>query len=381
MTVRLVKRGGIYHAVISYKNEFGKWCQKSESTGYKIKNNKKNAEKRAQKILHKFEMEYSNRNLNISSNILFSDFMKTWLEMKKNNVRPNTLQAYTLNVNTHIIPYFEERKIRLCDLNQRDIQAFMNKKLEKVSPNTVLKYHQHIHSALKYAVRLDLVNFNVAERVELPKKVKRNYVYYNSDELNQLLKVAKGTPIESVVTLAVFYGLRRQEALGLKYSAVDFDNNIIYINHTVVLVGSKANYVDDTKTSSSNRALPLIPEVKKYLLELKQKQEKDKLIFGNCYKDLDYICRRENGDLLDPNYISHYFKRMLEQNNLRHIRFHDLRHSSGSLLKSAGCDLKDIQEWLGHSNISTTADIYTHLDFESKIEASNKIQSNLRLSS
>lgn len=381
MTVHLVERKGIYHAVISYKNEAGKWSQKSKSTGFKVKNNKKNAEKKANAILEKFEKDYNNRCYNIDSDILFSDFMYNWLEMIKSRVKENTLHAYTLNVEKHLVPYFEKRNLKLCDLNQRDLQAFINLKLKYVGVNTVIKLHQQIHSALKYALRMDLVQYNVAERVELPRKTKPNHEYYNAEELNQLLRISRNTPIESAVILATYYGLRREEVLGLRYGDIDFVNNTLNIKHTVVLVGSKAKYEDCTKNSSSKRTLPLIPEIKQYLLDLMKKQEADKEIFGNCYYDSDYICRYVSGELLKPSYVSHYFKTMLAKNNLRHIRFHDLRHSAASFLLSSGCDLKEIQDWLGHSNISTTADVYSHLQYKAKVEMSKKIQFDLKLGS
>lgn len=380
MTVHLVERKGVFHAVISYKDERGKWCQKSKTTNLKAtKSNERKADKIKKEFLEQFEKEYNNRNFNIEANVLFSDFLYLWLETKKMNVRANTLYAYTLNVDKHIAPYFKERNIKLCDLNQRDLQAFLNKKIEEVGPNTVLKFHQHIYSALKYALRLDLIQYNAAERVELPRKQKFCTSFYTAKELQRLLEVTKGTPIESAVYLTAHYGFRREEVLGLKYSAIDFDNNTILVEHTVVLVGAVPLYLDGTKTVESKRTLPLMKSVKKYLLELKESQRKDKEIFGTSYFDSDYICRWNDGKLIKPTYVSQTFNKLLKKNDLRHIRFHDLRHSAGSLMLRAGCDLKDIQAWLGHSNIATTGDIYAHLIFESKVESSNKLEAKLQL--
>jgi len=377
MTVHLAKRKGIYHAVISYQDETKKWRQKAQTTNLKVKGNKKEAEKIADEFLEKFEKEYNNRNFNVDANILFSDFLFTWLETKKINVRPNTLHAYTLNVNTHIAPYFKDRNIKLCDLNQRHLQAFINKKLEVLSPNTVLKLHQHIYSALKHALQFDLIQCNWAERVELPHKVKPTPMFYSTKELQNLLEVANGTPVESAVYLTVHYGLRREEVLGLKYSAIDFDKNTIEINHTAVLVGSKVTYIDKTKTSASKRTLPLMDDVKEYLEAMKKVQEKDKGIFGDSYFVSDYVCKNPDGTLIKPTYLTQNFNKLLKKNGLKHMRFHDIRHSFASLMLRSGCSLKETQVWLGHEDISTTGNVYAHLLFEEKVKASSMIESSL----
>lgn len=374
MTARLYERKGVYHVIISYKDEFGKWCQTSRTTGLAVKNNMRKAEKKQAEILEEFKRGYNNRICNVDSGILFSDFLSIWLEMIKHRVKENTFHLYKLNVETHIKPYFEKRKILLRELHQRDLQAFINQKLNDVSPNTVLKYHQHIYSTLRYALRLDLVEYNVADRVELPRKNKFVPKCYEPEEVNQLIRVSKNEPIESAVILAVYYGLRREEVLGLRYKDVDFSNDTIKIRHTVVLVGSKPKYEDSTKTSSSERTLPLKPEIKEYLKKLQIQQEEEKWLFGDNYFVSDYICRRSNGELLNPTYLTHYFKKMLEKNNMRHIRFHDLRHSNASNLISMGCEIKELQDWLGHGSISTTADIYAKLSFNGKKRLADKVR-------
>lgn len=174
-----------------------------------------------------------------------------------------------------------------------------------------------------------------------------------------------------------FYGFRRSEVLGLRWSSIDFKNNKIKVEHTAILVGAKTTYVDDTKTKSSFRTLPLISNVKEYLLKLKEKQKQDKEIFGDSYQDNDYICKWVDGRPILPNYVTQKFKEIITKNDLEPIRFHDLRHSSASLLIQLGFSLKDIQEWLGHGDVSTTGNIYTHLLFESKIEIGDRLQEQL----
>lgn len=174
------------------------------------------------------------------------------------------------------------------------------------------------------------------------------------------------------VKLAAFYGLRRSEVMGLRWDAVDFVHNTICIRHTVTGCTIDGQYqiiaADTTKTRSSRRTLPLVPTVREMLLRLKEQQEQNQKICGQSYSRefADYICVNKLGERIRPAYLSSCFSKALEQNHLRHIRFHDLRHSCATLLLAHGVPLKQIQEWLGHSDFSTTANIYAHLDAASK---------------
>lgn len=129
------------------------------------------------------------------------------------------------------------------------------------------------------------------------------------------------------------------------------------------------------KTKSSCRTLPLVPPFEKILIRMKKEQEQYKKICGNSYNNdySEYIYVNELGKLISPEFITRNFPQLLKDNGLRHIRFHDLRHSCATLLYSNGVPAKDIQAWLGHSNISTTLNIYTHLDFDSKLDSANAI--------
>jgi integrase len=127
------------------------------------------------------------------------------------------------------------------------------------------------------------------------------------------------------------------------------------------------------------RTLPLVPVFKEKLLKLKEQQEEYKRVCGRCYnkKYLEYICVDEMGTLISPHYLTASFPKLLEKNNLRHIRFHDLRHSCASLLLANGVPMKQIQEWLGHSDFSTTANVYAHLDYNSKLSSADAMVNGL----
>ena len=248
-----------------------------------------------------------------------------------------------------------------------------------MSPNTVIHRHANLRKALQYAYRTGLISSNPADRVQRPRKERYQAHPYNGEELEVLFSKVKGTNLELGVILAAFYGLRRSEACGLKWSAIDFTRKTITISHTVaqVKVDGKVTLVgkDRTKTKSSHRTLPLVKPFEELLLAIRDKQDANRRICGNCYcqEYLDYVYVNEMGELMKPNYLSQTFPDFLKRNGLRPIRFHDLRHSCASLLYANGVALKDIQEWLGHSDIATTSNIYTHLDYSSKVASANAI--------
>lgn len=315
--------------------------------------------------------------------MLFADFMEQWLEVAKTSIAVATYASYTNMVKKVISPYFREKGITLKELTAKDIQDFYLKQLERVSASSVIHYHSNIHKALKYAVKLDLIPGNPADKVERPKKEKFSASFYDADEINKLFEVSKGTKLEIPILLGAFYGLRRSEAIGLKWEAVDFEHDTITIKHTVTSVNLDGKHIlvpqDTTKTKSSRRTLPLVPFVKERLLSLQKEQKENRRLCGRCYNREfeDYICVNEIGDLIKPEYVSSTFGAFLDEHGLRRIRFHDLRHSCASLMLSSGVPMKQIQEWLGHSDFSTTANIYAHLEYSSKISSADAMLSGL----
>jgi integrase len=146
--------------------------------------------------------------------------------------------------------------------------------------------------------------------------------------------------------------------LGLKWSAIDFDDNKITIDHTVVK-NLTVEYKDKTKTSMGS--FLLLEDVREVLIELKAQQDENRKTFGNTYHESDYVFVWKNGNLYRLDYITRSFVKVLKKNDLPHMRFHDLRHSTASILHAKGWSLKDIQDWLRHADIETTGNIYTHI--------------------
>ena len=400
---------GFYYVILVYKNAAGKRKDKSFPTKLPVRGNKTKAKNMSEQILMDFEIpdedlfvatlvddtsaemkktitielsEDALDKINLTDltkeqieNLLFADYLKLYLPYTRKRKKPiedTTYASYEGNIKSPVGPYFREQGIKLKDLDARDIQEFYDIQLQRVTANTVIHYHAIIRLALTFARKNGWISENPIDEVDKPEK--NHYVgkFYSADELSKVFKLTKDTNLEVPVLMGGFYGLRRSECVGLRWSAIDLTNNVFYINHTVTTprVNGKLKIVakDRAKTKSSLRALPLDMAVKERLLVIKERQEMYRKKFKRSYSKewLDYVMVDELGGLIMPNYVTSAFKRLLTKNDLRPIRFHDLRHTSASLLLNNGVQLKDIQMWLGHSDFSTTANIYAHLDASSK---------------
>ena len=347
----LREKSGYYYAVLNYTDSLGKRKTKWISTGLTVKGNKKRAEAILMDARRNFNPEEPKV---MNGDILFADYMEKWLDIIKSSVAVPTFASYSTTVKKIVAPYFREKEVTLKNLTAKDIQEFYLSELERVSPSSVIHYHANIHKALKYAVKIDLIDVNPADKVERPKKDRYVGSFYDADEVNALFEAAKGSKLELPILFGAFYGLRRSEAIGLKWDAIDLDQN-------------------------SMRTLPLVPFMRERLLALKEEQQENRRLCGRSYikEYLEYVCVNEIGDLIKPHYVTESFPKLLKAKGMRQIRYHDLRHSCASLLLANGVPMKQIQEWLGHSDFSTTANIYAHLDYSSKLTSADAMLNGL----
>ena len=298
---------------------------------------------------------------------LFSDFMDGWLTQMKTQVRENTMDGYRYAFEKHIKPFFTARGTTLATARPMDFQDFVNLKYQQgLSPTSIVKFHSIMHKCLKYAVALQIIPSNPSDNVMLPKRHKFRGQVYDRTQINIFLAAALHSPGEAAFMLAATYGLRRSECAGLRWSAIDFRARRMVINHTAILSNGRILYVDNVKTRSSYRTLPLSDSLRRYLLDLRRRQKANRRKYGKSYCQTDYVCCFEDGSPLRPDYISREFGRVCRRAGLPCIRFHDLRHSVATLLLQQGFSLKQIQEWLGHSDIATTANVYAHVPYVEK---------------
>jgi len=380
MTGSLQKKNNTYYAVIRVLDGTGKTKQKWVNTGVAVTGNtKREANRRLFEIL--VELEAEMQKPNPFCDILFMDWLETWLEQKKNEVRLCTWETYRRHSDQHVIPYFTPLKLKLTEVSPQHIQGFYNQKIkEGLSPSSVKCYSKVLHGALREAYRKELIHGNPADRATRPAMQRFEGKAYTPEQAQKLLDVVTGKSLEAVVKLALFYGLRRSEAIGLRWRDVNFEENTIRICNTIVQQKSIVEQ-ELTKSKASRRTLHLPAEMKTYLQGLKRAQDERRRIMGSAYHSGDYVCAQEDGTPYRPSYVTIRFKEILQQNKLPHIRFHDLRHTAGTILMERGMMAMQISKFLGHEKVATTLDIYGHLSLEGKKETAETMGNILKLNS
>jgi integrase len=376
-------KGLFFRMMLAWTDETGKRQRKSITTGLPIKGNKTKAEDMLRDAIKKQEALLSEQPS--IEGMLFADLMDEWISSvnpanapkNKKSIKLTTFGGYEMNVQKAIVPYFRKKGTLLSELSYKDIDAFYDDQMERVKAMTVTKFHANISLALGYAFQKGYIPSYEAimKKVTRPTPERFTGKFLKESETIELVNTAKGHKLELGVLLGAFYGLRRSEVVGLRWESINFEASAITIEHTVTVasVAGKNVIVADntTKTKSSYRTLPLIPVIRAKLLEVKAEQERNRELCGKSYnkKESVYIYTDALGNRIKPDYLSGEFPKFLDKHGFKRIRYHDLRHSCASLLLANGVSLKEIQEWLGHSTFKTTADIYAHLDSDSKLSA------------
>lgn len=377
MNGHLQTRNGIYYVVITYKDKLGNIKQKRISTGLKERGNKKSAKLILEQELKKFEDQPEEKIITESKpkHLTFMEYINSYIEDKKKNISPSTYKGYQ-HLYKMMFQYFG-KNLKLKDLTYQNLLEFYDYlKIERNLKNvSIKKYKEILSPALNLAYRDNLVEKNPHEYMPKLKKEKPKREFYNQNELEKLFEITDKTPLALAVRVTAYYGFRRSELLGLRWQSIDFKNKTITVENKVLYIKKEVIKSEVLKTLSSNRTLPLLPEIQELLIakKLEIEQNKKELAEQYNYEFEDYVFVNETGRILLPDYISHKFLKILKKNNLKHIRFHDLRHSCASLLVANKVPMKHIQEWLGHSSYHQTADTYSHLDFDSKKESANVI--------
>lgn len=393
-TGRLTEKNGKWYAIINLYTPEGKRKEKWQSLDLEAKRGSKTeANYRLSELLAKYNtgeiylmdtMTRAEQERAKIAGMQVQDYVQDWLDQYRNNISVLTYATYKNMVEAKIVPYFAQQNLTLKDLTGDDLNGYYNYLLDSgLKGITVQKQHALLHLAFKHAVKRRIISSNPCDQANRPKAVKYIADYYNADKLKELLASLEGDPMRIVVILTVYYGLRRSEVLGLKWSAIDFAEKRIHIRHKIIDDKSSGHSVirgmDVMKSKSSFRSLPMIPYIEQELLKEKAKQEEMQRMLRRTYNReyIEYVCVDPVGNLIKPQYVTEHFKVILYKNGLDKIRFHDLRHSCASLMLANNEEMKKIQAWLGHSTIAITADTYAHLDMQSKVTSAEKIGESL----
>jgi integrase len=298
-----------------------------------------------------------------------AQFLTDWLEnTQKESVRARTYERYEEIIRLHIIPVLGRHQLQ--KLAAQHLQAFYTKKRkEGLSSTTVASFHNVLHKALDCAVKWNLVPRNVCELVSPPHRERFEVQPLTAEQAHKLLEAARGHYLEALFNLALATGMRRGELMGLKWQDIDFATNTLQIRRTLSRIPSKLSAErgrgfeeTEPKTKQSRRSVVTAPFAIEALKLHRIRQLEAKLKAGPAWKEYDYVFCTSVGTHLHPDSdILSQLKVLLKKARLPDIRFHDLRHTSATLLLSAGIHPKVVQEILGHSQISMTMDIYSHV--------------------
>jgi integrase len=288
-------------------------------------------------------------------------YLEDWLEnVHKPTLRDNSYILYRMLISKHILPAIGH--IQLQKLSPQQVQALYARKLQEgYAASTVRAIHRLLHKALSDAVRWNLVSINVCDRVKQPRSAKHNIQPLTKEQAQTLLEAAKGHCLEGLLTLALATGMRRGEILSLRWQDIDFLEKCLYIHHTVNRIGKKGLVESEPKTATSKRKVILPQFVIDALHQQYTLQEEIRAKAGAEWRELDLVFSNSFGGYIEPSNLRVMFKRVLKSAGLPDMRFHDLRHSAATLLLSMGAHPKLVQELLGHSTISITMDIYSHV--------------------
>ena len=303
--------------------------------------------------------------------IRFAEFCEKYLEVKKSTLAPTTYPFYENVVKEMLIPKFGTMRMR--DIRTHHIQQFIqylyNEKPRgdgaegHIAPSTVKRYTTVLRSILTLAYKMEYIDEDVgiSRRIEFPKADTPEVEAFTMEEVTEILQATGSEPIHirTLVEMALFTGLRRGEIVGLKWDDVDLDMQILSVKRSIYKPKNEKALEKAPKSQCSIRTIAIPERLCNTLREYKEHQERHASFLGNAWQNLGYIFTEEDGYVMNPHTPTKQFSKFLKRHNIRHLKFHGLRHTSATMLLANGCDIKTVSVRLGHSDIETT-NIYVH---------------------
>jgi integrase len=292
--------------------------------------------------------------------LIVREYLDRWLKDVRDTVRRSTYEGYEYAFEPHIKPALG--RIKLKDFTPAHVRWFYRERLDSgLAPATVHKLHVVLHKALKAAVADGLIPRNAATGLKLPRITQEEIDPLSEVETRRLLEAVRGDRLEALYVLALNTGMRQGELLALKWDDVDLERSVLRVRRTLTHAG-KAFVLGEPKTRKCRRTIRLTAGAVQALKEHLSRQLEEIERMGSLYQPGGLIFATEAGTIINPsNLRNRSFKPLLKRAGLPPIRFHDLRHTCATLLLSKNINPKVVSEMLGHSSISITLDIYSHL--------------------
>lgn len=301
----------------------------------------------------------------------FAEFCEIYLDVKKSTLAPSTYPFYERIIREMLIPMFGT--LQMKDMRTYHVQQFIQYLTSErartdgadgtISPSTVKRYTTVLRSVMTLAFKMEYIDEDIGltRRLELPKVETAEVEVYTMDEVNDILTAAETEPIHIrvLVEMALFTGLRRGEIVGLKWEDIDFEKRCLSVKRSIYKLRDGKAKEKIPKTKSSIRTIAIPDRLCTSLMEYRVHQEKHASFLGSTWQNLGYIFTEEDGYVMNPQTPTKQFSKFLKRHNIRHLKFHGLRHTSATMLLANGCDIKTVSMRLGHSDIETT-NIYVH---------------------
>ena len=372
-----------------YKDSKGRWCSvltigRNEEGKLKRKYFYGKTKKEVSDKLTEYKYKNMNDMLPIDESITIEQYFKYWLfEYKINEVKPSTITRYE-GIYRRYIKSSQISNIKLKDLRAAHLQNYYNTLINDkiISSSTILTINKVLKSVFTQAIKEGYLLKNYCTMVSLPKKVKKDeIVYFTVEEQKAFIQACNGYRLEALFLFALGTGLRLGELLALKWSDIDFINKTVSINKSLRQEkvfnnkgeGEFKTIIQAPKTESSNRIVPIPINILSKLKEFKLIQNKEKLSNGEVYLNNNFVFTTPLGTPINASNLRKIYSKILNKANLPNIKFHALRHTYATRLFEEGVQVKTVQTLLGHSDITTTMNIYTHVTNDIKNIAADKL--------
>jgi integrase len=307
-----------------------------------------------------------------SKRVTVADFFSRWLEATAPTLRPSTLRRYRDLARLHLFDTIG--RIPLAKLTPGDVQRLYSDRLTRLSPTSVRHLHNLLHTMLDDAVKWGLIVRNVCDAVDPPRRNRPETQTWNAAEVARVLVTAADDDLEAFWRLALTTGMRRGELLGVKWSDIDLESGSLSVRRSLSRGESSRLVEGEPKTQAGRRRISLSASVVESLRRHRVRQLEYRLQAGVAYTDHGYVFTNETGGYLHPNSVTVRYRKLIERAGVPAIRFHDLRHTSATLMLSEGIHPKIVQERLGHTDIAMTLNLYSHVSPDMQRQAADAIE-------